>query len=43
MKVVPMGSQRKKPDQKFGPIGFVQVPQGCPDDRDACMLQIAST
>ena len=37
MKVVPMGSLEAKVEVPSNKIGFVQVPQGCPDDRDACM------
>ena len=37
MKVVPMGSLEAKVVVPSNKIGFVQVPQGCPDDRDACM------
>ena len=37
MKVVPIGSLEAKVEVPSNKIGFVQVPQGCPDDRDACM------
>ena len=37
MKVVPMGSLEAKVEVPSNKIGFVQVPQGCPDDREACM------
>jgi len=37
MKVVPMGSLEANVEVPSNKIGFVQVPQGCPDDRDACM------
>ena len=37
MKVVPMGSLEAKVEVPSNKIGFVRVPQGCPDDRDACM------
>ena len=37
MKVVPMGSLEAKVEVPSNKIGFVQVPQGCPDDRHACM------
>ena len=37
MKVVPMGSLEARVVVPSNKIGFVQVPQGCPDDRDACM------
>ena len=37
MKVVPMGSLEAKVEVPSNKIGFVQVPQGCPEDRDACM------
>ena len=37
MKVVPMGSLEAKVEVPSNKIGFVQVPPGCPDDRDVCM------
>ena len=37
MKVVPMGSLEAKVEVPSNKIGFVQVPQGCPDDREVCM------
>jgi len=37
MKVVPMGSLEAKVEVPSNKIGFVQVPPGCPGDRDACM------
>ena len=37
MKVVPMGSLEAKVEVPSNKIGFVQVPKGCPEDRDACM------
>ena len=37
MKVVPMGSLEAKVEVPSNKIGFVQVPQGCPENRDACM------
>ncbi len=37
MKVVPMGSLEAKVEVPSNKIGFVQVPQGCPEDRAACM------
>ena len=37
MKVVPMGSLEAKVEVPSNKIGFVQVPQGCPEDRDPCM------
>ena len=37
MKVVPMGLLEAKVEVPSNKIGFVQVPQGCPEDRDACM------
>ncbi len=37
MKVVPMGSLEAKVEVPSNKIGFVKVPQGCPDNRDACM------
>ena len=37
MKVVPMGSLEAKVEVPSNKIGFVQVPMGCPEDRDACM------
>ena len=37
MKVVPMGSLEAKVEVPSNKIGFVQVPKGCPQDRDACM------
>ena len=37
MKVVPIGSLEAKVEVPSSKIGFVQVPQGCPEDRDACM------
>ena len=37
MKVVPMGSLEAKVDVPSNKIGFVQVPESCSDNRDACM------
>ena len=37
MKVVPIGSLEAKVEVPSNKIGFVQVPPGCPEDRDACM------
>ena len=37
MKVVPIGSLEAKVEVPSNKIGFVQVPKGCPEDRDACM------
>ena len=37
MKVVPMGSLEAKVEVPSNKIGFVQVPPGCPEKRDACM------
>ena len=37
MKVVPMGSLEAKVEVPSNKIGFVQVLQGCPDDRETCM------
>ena len=37
MKVVPIASLEAKVEVPSSKIGFVQVPQGCPEDRDACM------
>ena len=37
MKVVPIASLEAKVEVPSNKIGFVQVPQGCPEDRDACM------
>ena len=37
MKVVPMGSLEAKVEVPSNKIGFVQVPQDCPEKRDACM------
>ena len=37
MKVVPIGSLEAKVEVPSNKIGFVQVPQGCPEDRDICM------
>ena len=37
MEVVPMGSLEANVEVPSNKIGFVQVPQGCPEDRDACM------
>ena len=37
MKVVPMSSLEAKVDVPSNKIGFVQVPESCPDNRDACM------
>ena len=37
MKVVPMGSLEAKVEVPSNKIGFVQVPKGCPEERDACM------
>ena len=37
MKVVPLGSLEARVEVPSNKIGFVQVPPGCPDKRDACM------
>ena len=37
MKVVPLGTLEAKVEVPSNKIGFVQVPKGCPEDRDACM------
>ena len=37
MKVVPLGSLEAKVEVPSNKIGFVQVPKGCPEDRDVCM------
>ena len=37
MKVVPTGSLEAKVEVPSNKIGFVQVPPGCPEKRDACM------
>ena len=37
MKVVPLGSLEAKLEVPSNKIGFVQVPPGCPKERDACM------
>ena len=37
MKVVPLGSLEARVEVPSNKIGFVQVPQGCPEKRDACM------
>ena len=37
MKVVPIGSLEAKVEVPSNKIGFVQVPQGCPEDLDLCM------
>ena len=37
MKVVPIGSLEAKVEVPSNKIGFVKVPRGCPEDRDACM------
>ena len=37
MKVVPLGSLEAKVEVPSNKIGFVQVPPGCPEERDACM------
>ena len=37
MKVVPMGSLEAKVEVPSSKIGFVQVPPGCPEKREACM------
>ena len=37
MKVVPIGSLEAKVEVPSNKIGFVQVPQGCPEDLDVCM------
>ena len=37
MKVVPMGSLEAKVEVPSNKIGFVQVPPGCPQKREACM------
>ena len=37
MKVVPIGSLEAKVEVPSNKIGFVQVPQGCPEDRNLCM------
>ena len=35
--VVPLGSLEASVEVPSNTIGFVQVPQGCPDDADACL------
>ena len=35
--MVPLGSLEASVEVPSNTIGFVQVPQGCPDDREACM------
>ena len=37
MKVVPIGSLEAKVEVPSNKIGFVKVPMGCPEKRDACM------
>ena len=37
MKVVPLGSLEARVEVPSSKIGFVQVPPGCPEKRDACM------
>jgi len=37
MKVVPIGMLEAKVEVPSHKIGFVQVPKGCPEDRDVCM------
>nr|WP_115094461.1 HlyD family efflux transporter periplasmic adaptor subunit [Synechococcus sp. UW106] len=37
MKVVPVGSLEAKVEVPSNKIGFVQVPPGCPEKREACM------
>ena len=37
MKVVPIGSLQAEVEVPSNKIGFVQVPQDCPEHRDACM------
>ena len=37
MRVVPMGSLEAKVEVPSNKIGFVQVPPGCPEKRNACM------
>ena len=37
MKVVPIASLEAKVEVPSSKIGFVQVPQGCPEDLDVCM------
>ena len=37
MKVVPIGSIEAKVEVPSNKIGFVQIPQGCPEDLDSCM------
>ena len=37
MKVVPMGSLEAKVEVPSNKIGFVRVPKGCPEEREACM------
>ena len=38
MKVVPMGSLEAEVEVPSNKIGFVRVSQGCPEDRDTCMV-----
>ena len=35
--VVPLGSLEASVEVPSNTIGFVQLPQGCPDDADACL------
>jgi len=37
MRVVPIGMLEAKAEVPSNKIGFVQVPKGCPEDRDVCM------
>lgn len=37
MKVVPLGSLEAKVEVPSNKIGFVTLPQGCPDERERCM------
>ena len=37
MKVVPLGSLEARVEVPSNKIGFVQMPPGCPENRDACM------
>ena len=37
MRVVPIGMLEAKVEVPSNKIGFVQVPKGCPEDRDVCM------
>ena len=37
MKVVPMGSLEAKVEVPRNKIGLIQVPEGCPNERDVCM------